>query len=57
MQNLRSDYFQRRISSRVGQKHRDIALALGVNHYLGKPYSEEALLALVRTYFREKALT
>jgi len=56
MQNLRSDYFQRRISSRVGQKHRDIALALGVNHYLGKPYSEEALLALVRTYFREKAL-
>jgi chemosensory pili system protein ChpA (sensor histidine kinase/response regulator) len=45
------------ISSRVGQKHRDIALALGVNHYLGKPYSEEALLALVRTYFREKALT
>jgi len=42
------------ISSRVGQKHRDIALALGVNHYLGKPYSEEALLALVHTYSPEK---
>ena len=44
------------ISSRVGEKHRDIALELGVNHYLGKPYSEDALLALVRTYFPEKAL-
>jgi chemosensory pili system protein ChpA (sensor histidine kinase/response regulator) len=43
------------ISSRVGQKHRDIAQALGVNHYLGKPYSEEALLALVRTYSPEKS--
>ena len=43
------------ISSRVGQKHRDIALALGVNHYLGKPYSEEALLALVHTYSPEKS--
>ena len=44
------------ISSRVGDKHRDIARALGVNHYLGKPYSEPALLALVRTYFPENAL-
>jgi chemosensory pili system protein ChpA (sensor histidine kinase/response regulator) len=43
------------ISSRVGEKHRDIAFELGVNHYLGKPYSEDALLALVRTYFPEKA--
>jgi chemosensory pili system protein ChpA (sensor histidine kinase/response regulator) len=43
------------ISSRVGDKHRDIAQSLGVNHYLGKPYSEPALLALVRTYFPEKA--
>jgi len=43
------------ISSRVGEKHRDIARALGVNHYLGKPYSEPALLALVRTYIPEKA--
>jgi chemosensory pili system protein ChpA (sensor histidine kinase/response regulator) len=45
------------ISSRVGEKHRDIALALGVNHYLGKPYSEDALLALMRTYFPEKAFS
>jgi len=44
------------ISSRVGQKHRDIALALGVNHYLGKPYSEDTLMALVRGHFPEKTL-
>jgi chemosensory pili system protein ChpA (sensor histidine kinase/response regulator) len=42
------------ISSRFGDKHRDIAQSLGVNHYLGKPYSEPALLALVRRYCPEK---
>jgi chemosensory pili system protein ChpA (sensor histidine kinase/response regulator) len=25
-------------------------MALGVNHYLGKPYSEEELLSLIRRY-------
>jgi chemosensory pili system protein ChpA (sensor histidine kinase/response regulator) len=44
------------ISSRVGDKHRDIAQSLGVNHYLGKPYSEPALLALVRRYCPEKTV-
>jgi chemosensory pili system protein ChpA (sensor histidine kinase/response regulator) len=44
------------ISSRVGEKHRDIALALGVNDYLGKPYSEDVLLGVVRTYFPDRAL-
>jgi chemosensory pili system protein ChpA (sensor histidine kinase/response regulator) len=35
------------ITSRIAQKHRDHAAQLGVNHYLGKPYSEEDLLALI----------
>lgn len=32
------------ITSRTGQKHRDHAMELGVNKYMGKPYQEEALL-------------
>jgi chemosensory pili system protein ChpA (sensor histidine kinase/response regulator) len=35
------------ITSRIAQKHRDYAAELGVDHYLGKPYSEEELLAIV----------
>ena len=35
------------ITSRIAQKHRDYAAELGVEHYLGKPYSEEELLALI----------
>ncbi|MDH4049972.1 MAG: Hpt domain-containing protein [Rubrivivax sp.] len=35
------------ITSRIAQKHRDYAAELGVDHYLGKPYSEDELLALV----------
>jgi chemosensory pili system protein ChpA (sensor histidine kinase/response regulator) len=38
------------ITSRIAQKHREHAQDLGVDHYLGKPYDEEALLALVRSY-------
>jgi chemosensory pili system protein ChpA (sensor histidine kinase/response regulator) len=38
------------ITSRIAGKHRDHAMELGVNHYLGKPYSEEELLSLVRRY-------
>ena len=38
------------ITSRIAQKHRDVAAELGVEHYLGKPYSEEDLLALVGRY-------
>jgi len=43
------------ITSRIAQKHRDYAAELGVNHYLGKPYSEENLLALVGHYVQEAA--
>jgi chemosensory pili system protein ChpA (sensor histidine kinase/response regulator) len=32
------------ITSRSGQKHRDRAMAVGVNEYLSKPYQESALL-------------
>ncbi|MCF7201006.1 Hpt domain-containing protein [Pseudomonas oligotrophica] len=32
------------ITSRTGEKHRDRALAIGVNQYLGKPYQESLLL-------------
>jgi len=35
------------ITSRIAQKHRDYAAELGVEHYLGKPYSEEDLLSLI----------
>jgi len=35
------------ITSRSGQKHRDRAMALGVNEYMSKPYQEAALLASV----------
>jgi chemosensory pili system protein ChpA (sensor histidine kinase/response regulator) len=33
------------ITSRTADKHRDHALELGVNAYMGKPYQEEDLLA------------
>lgn len=38
------------ITSRIAQKHRDYAAQLGVDHYLGKPYDEEQVLALIRQY-------
>ena len=40
------------ITSRIAQKHREHAMELGVNHYLGKPYSDEELLSLVQHYAR-----
>jgi chemosensory pili system protein ChpA (sensor histidine kinase/response regulator) len=43
------------ITSRIAQKHRDYAVELGVNHYLGKPYSEEELLALIGRYVAQGA--
>ncbi|MGE0107317.1 MAG: response regulator, partial [Thiomonas sp.] len=38
------------ITSRIADKHRNYAAQLGVNHYLGKPYSETELLELIRTF-------
>ncbi|MDX1250845.1 MAG: Hpt domain-containing protein [Gammaproteobacteria bacterium] len=36
------------ITSRTGDKHREHALRIGVNEYLGKPYQEQELLDHVR---------
>jgi len=38
------------ITSRIAPKHRELALTLGVNHYLGKPYDEDELLGLIARY-------
>jgi len=38
------------ITSRTAEKHRRLALEIGVDEYLGKPYKEEELLRLVRQY-------
>ncbi|AVP56997.1 hybrid sensor histidine kinase/response regulator [Pulveribacter suum] len=59
--NIRADEALRElpiimITSRIAQKHREHAMELGVNHYLGKPYSDEELLGLVQRYAREAAL-
>lgn len=44
------------ITSRMAQKHRDLAMELGANHYLGKPYSDEELMGLVHHYAVGKPL-
>lgn len=36
------------ITSRTGEKHRERALAIGVNDYIGKPYQEAHLLEQIR---------
>ncbi|MGH1471907.1 MAG: Hpt domain-containing protein [Cellvibrionaceae bacterium] len=38
------------ITSRTGEKHRERALSLGVNEYMGKPYQEEKLLANIEHF-------
>ena len=35
------------ITSRTGEKHRERAMAIGVNEYLGKPFQETELLATI----------
>lgn len=40
------------ITSRIAEKHREHAMELGVNNYLGKPYSDEELLGLIQHYAR-----
>ncbi len=35
------------ITSRIADKHRNYAMEIGVNHYLGKPYDESELLSLI----------
>ena len=55
LRNIRADAAWRdlpvvMITSRTADKHQEHARQLGANHYLGKPYSEDELLGLVRTY-------
>lgn len=45
------------ITSRTAAKHRNYAKELGVNEYLGKPYQEERLLALIQEYISKAAIT
>ncbi|HWT70126.1 MAG TPA: Hpt domain-containing protein [Pseudomonas sp.] len=43
------------ITSRTGQKHRDRAMAIGVNDYLGKPYQETVLLESIALWSKTHA--
>jgi chemosensory pili system protein ChpA (sensor histidine kinase/response regulator) len=43
------------ITSRTGQKHRDRAMAIGVNDYLGKPYQESVLLDSIALWSKTHA--
>jgi chemosensory pili system protein ChpA (sensor histidine kinase/response regulator) len=50
---MRNDSRMRRvpiimITSRTGEKHRQRALEIGVERYLGKPYQEEDLLRQIQ---------
>ena len=42
------------ITSRTGQKHRDRAMNIGVNIYMGKPYSEGELLDNINNLLNQK---
>lgn len=43
------------ITSRTAAKHRNYALELGVNEYLGKPYQEDQLLSLIAGFVKKEA--
>jgi chemosensory pili system protein ChpA (sensor histidine kinase/response regulator) len=42
------------ITSRTAGKHRNYAIELGVNEYLGKPYQEERLVELIAGFIKSK---
>ncbi|MEO5692315.1 MAG: Hpt domain-containing protein [Usitatibacter sp.] len=44
------------ITSRTADKHRNHAIEIGVNEYMGKPYQEDQLLALIKRYTAEAAI-
>jgi chemosensory pili system protein ChpA (sensor histidine kinase/response regulator) len=43
------------ITSRTGDKHRDHALSIGVNEYLGKPYQEDVLAGIISRILGDKS--
>ena len=58
--NVRSDERTRHIpiimiTSRTATKHRNYALELGVNEYLGKPYQEDQLIGLIAGFVEKGA--
>jgi len=58
VRNLRADARLRSlpvvmITSRTADKHRNYALEIGANHYLGKPYDEAELLGIVAGYCKK----
>ena len=62
VRNLRADARLRdlpviMITSRIAPKHREYAAELGVDHYLGKPYAEDELLALIARYTAPRSNT
>ncbi|CAK0780654.1 chemosensory pili system protein ChpA (sensor histidine kinase/response regulator) [Gammaproteobacteria bacterium] len=44
------------ITSRTGEKHRERALEIGVNRYMGKPFEESELIATLHTLVSEARL-
>ncbi|MEW5942941.1 MAG: Hpt domain-containing protein [Pseudomonadota bacterium] len=44
------------ITSRIAEKHRNHALELGVNEYLGKPYQEEELLGHIERLVKQRTV-
>ncbi len=44
------------ITSRTADKHRNYAMSLGVNEYLGKPFQEDQLLAYIKRFLNERGV-
>ena len=45
------------VTSRIADRHRNFAMEIGVNAFLGKPYRDEELLATIAGYLGDKART
>ena len=43
------------ITSRTGEKHRERAMSIGVNAYMGKPFQEQALLTNIARLVHQQA--
>lgn len=43
------------ITSRTGEKHKERAMSIGVNDYMGKPYQETALLEAIQQFVKHMA--
>jgi chemosensory pili system protein ChpA (sensor histidine kinase/response regulator) len=43
------------VTSRTADKHRNFAMEIGVNAFLGKPYRDDELLATIANYLGDKA--